>query len=343
MIVPDPMVKGGIASVVNGYRNSMLEKDFKVTYIESYCEGNKLNKLLKAMIGYLSYIKVLTWDKPDLVHIHSSFGSSFYRKVLFIYLSRIAKVHIFNHIHGAEFDDFYTNASPIKKVLIKNTYEKCDKLIALSDEWKEKLSQIVSPENITVIENYSIIVDNVVRHKCNKRILFLGEIGKRKGCYDIPAVVEKVERKIQDCKFILAGTGEINNIKALLRKRGVENNVVFPGWLRGKEKDEQLRKSDVFFLPSYNEGMPMSVLEAMGYGLPIVSTNVGGIPRIVHNSKNGYICQPGDTDGFAKAIIEILQDAEELKAFSNCSYEIVREKYSLESHLKLIEELYQKY
>lgn len=346
MVVQDPMVKGGIAAVVNGYRGSELEKDFKITYVESYKDGGKLTKLFKSVCGYIHFMKVLLINKPDLVHIHSSFGPSFYRKLPFIYLANWTKKPIINHIHGAEFDSFYVNASDKKKKLIKRIYNKCSILIALSDEWKERLKLIVPERNINVIENYSIIHDDAfeckIERDSHKQVLFLGEIGKRKGCYDIPSVVEKVVSAVPEVKFILGGSGDIEQIKTILREKGVEQNVLFPGWVRGSDKDRLLRESDIFFLPSYNEGMPMSILDAMGYGLPVVSTNVGAIQKIVQNGKNGYTCVPGDTEGFANSIIEMLNTKNKLRAFSIGSYEIVSQKYSLETHLKLIEELYTK-
>ena len=69
MIVPNRMVKGGIASVVNGYRGSKLEKDYDITYVESYTDGSKLTKLFKGISGYIQFIKVLLTNKPDIVHI----------------------------------------------------------------------------------------------------------------------------------------------------------------------------------------------------------------------------------------------------------------------------------
>ena len=89
MVVQNPLVKGGIAAVVNGYRGSQLEKDFDIIYVESYTDGNKLIKLFKGICAYFCFAKVLMIDKPDLIHIHSSFGISFYRKLLDKKLFRI--------------------------------------------------------------------------------------------------------------------------------------------------------------------------------------------------------------------------------------------------------------
>lgn len=341
MIVQDKMVKGGIAAVISGYYGSKLEQDYEMIYVESYKDGGKLAKLLKGIKGYFHFAKVLLIDNPDLVHIHSSFGPSFYRKLPFIYMASFARVPIINHIHGADFDSFYLSASEKKKKQIRDAYSRCEKLIALSAEWKERLSNIVEEDKVIVIENYSVLNQVALNirndRKTNNTVLFLGELGRRKGCYDIPAVMKKVAEQIPSVKFVLAGAGAPDDeaaIRSLILENHVEDNVVFPGWVRGETKEKLLNEADVFFLPSYNEGMPMSILDAMGYGLPIVSTNVGGIPKIVHDGSNGCCCEPGDIERFAAAIVEILKDDAIRHRYAETSYQIVSSQYSLKQHLE---------
>lgn len=348
MVVPNRMVKGGIAAVVNGYRGSQLEKDYEITYVESYKDGSKFDKLLKGICGYFHFAYVLMFHKPDVVHIHSSFGPSFYRKMPFIYMASWRKIPIINHIHGADFDEFYVNAPEEKKDKIKKVYSKCNVLIALSEEWKERLSQIVPGDRIEIIENYSVLHEDALeermQRKCNNTVLFLGELGKRKGCYDIPAVIAQVKKSIPDVKFVLAGAGsEVDEkaIKELVVEKGISDNVEFPGWVRGDTKDKLLREADVFFLPSYNEGMPMSVLDAMGYGLPVVSTNVGGIPKIVKNGENGYCCEAGDINGYVHGLTQILSNSDLRERYSAGSMNIIRSRYSLEYHLQKLEKTYE--
>lgn len=348
MVVQDKMVKGGIAAVISGYYGSNLEQEYDMIYVESYKDGGKLAKLIKGICGYFRFAKVLFIDRPDLVHIHSSFGPSFYRKLPFIYMASWANIPIINHIHGADFSVFYEQASEKKKRLIKSVYEKCSKLIALSDEWKDRLARIVPLEKIVVIENYSILhreamVERQLRMS-NNTVLFLGELGHRKGCFDIPDVVARVKEKIPYVRFVLAGTGSINDeqaIKQLINEKNVLENIVFPGWVRGEEKDKLLREADLFFLPSYNEGMPMSVLDAMGYGLPIVSTNVGGIPKIVINGRNGYVFDPADCEKMADCISNILNDTFLRNMLGKESYLIIEAQYSLDEHLKKIKTVYE--
>lgn len=95
-------------------------------------------------------------------------------------------------------------------------------------------------------------------------------------------------------------------------------------------------------LPSYNEGMPMSILDAMGYGLPIVSTTVGGIPKIVHDSINGYLCNAGDIASFSENIVKLLVDNDLCLKMGQESLNIIESKYSFECHLDKLFQLYEK-
>ena len=341
MIVPNPLVMGGIASVVNGYRHSKLEEDYEVTYLESYRDGTKLQKTTKALKSYLKFAKLLCLSRPDLVHIHSSFGPSFYRKLPFIQLSSLFGIPIVNHIHGAEFDTFYKLAGERKQKSVRKAYSACACLVALSEEWKEKLSEIVSSKKVTVLENYSVLQERIDRSKEAKQVLFLGEIGQRKGCFDLPEIIHLVMDKVPDARFVIAGNGELSFLKEQLKERGLESVVQFPGWVRGEQKDQLLRESAIFLLPSYHEGMPMSILDAMGYGLPIVSTEVGGIPKLVVNGQNGYLRKPGDKEGIAEALIWLLEEPDKRLAAGEKSREIVKQRYTLEAHLEQLEALYE--
>lgn len=340
IIVQNKMVKGGIAAVVSGYYGSKLEQDYDIIYVESYKDGGKLTKLFKGICGYFHFAKVLLVDRPDIVHMHSSFGPSFYRSLPFIYMSSWAKKPMIDHIHGSEFDKLYTNASERKKKLVRKAWGKCNRFIVLSESWKERFSEVIPNEKMTVIENYSIVKDGINRSQCHNQVLFLGAINQMKGCYDMVDVIKRVAEVVPDIKMVVAGAGEIEQVKSKAIAEGVAEHFAFPGWVRGEQKEKLLKESDVFFLPSYTEGMPMSVLDAMGYGLPIVASNVGGIPRIVHEGENGFMREPGDTAGFAEAIIQIMTSDAMRINMGKQSMEIVKERYSLEKHIELLENVY---
>lgn len=344
MVVPSFSAKGGIATVVSGYKGSELEKQYNIKYIESYCDGNKVKKIFKAIEAYFLFIKEILFNRPDLVHIHSSFGGSFFRKLPFINIAYFMRIPIINHLHGADFEAFYVNASPRKKEIIESTYKKCAKVVVLSEEWKDKISLILPEKNVCIIENYSYINNRIIDRRRKKKnyntVLFLGFICHRKGCFDIPDIVKIVVESIPNVRFILAGDGDINAVKQLIDS-SIKENITFPGWIRDNEKEKYLYEADVFFLPSYNEGMPMCILDAMGCGLPVVSTKVGGISKIVWQGINGFIHQPGDKEGMAKSIIEILTDENIRKNFGNESQKIAEQHFSLKKHIKQISNIYE--
>lgn len=343
MIVPDVSVKGGIASVVNGYRGSMLEQNHKILYVESYKNGSKFTKLCKALCGYFHFLKVIFADRPDIVHIHSSFGPSFYRKIPFIYLSRFAEIPVVNHIHGAEFDSFYEKASASQKDRVRRVYRKCTRFIVLSKEWKEKIAQIVPADRIDVIENYCIGPEKLYDAKRRQnQILFLGALEERKGCYDIPVIFESVKQKCPNARLVMAGDGQMKQIKEAFAKRNLLSDVEFPGWVRGQEKAALLQQSAVFLFPSYHEGMPMAVLEAMSYGMGIVTTAVGGIPQLIAHRQSGYLEEPGDVSAMAEDVSELLQNEALCRNMGEKAREAAEQKYSLEIHLQKLDETYRK-
>lgn len=343
MIVPNEAVKGGIASVVNGYRGSDLERHHRVTYIESYQNGSKWDKLKKAMKGYAAFHRLLGKDRPALVHVHSSFGPSFYRKMPFILWSASRKIPVVNHIHGAEFDAFYENASEAKRKLVRKVYGRCTRLVVLSEEWAARLQQIVPREKIDILENYCRIPKEPFDAGRNKeQVLFLGELGERKGCFDIPAVWERVKEKCPGASLVMAGDGEMARVREAFSQKGLAKDVSFPGWVRGEEKERLLRESGIFLFPSYHEGMPMAVLEAMGYGMGIVTTTVGGIPQLIAHGQSGFLETPGDLGAMAEDVSALLQDDALRRNMGALARQTVEEKYSLKIHLQKLEEIYRK-
>jgi glycosyltransferase involved in cell wall biosynthesis len=345
MIVPQPDVQGGIAAVVNGYRGSRLERDYDIRYVESYCDGSKWDKFLKAVRAYRTFRRMLREDAPELVHIHSSFGPSFWRKLPFIRMCSARGIPVVNHIHGSEFGRFYADAGALKRRAVRKAYAQCAAIIVLNETAADNIATIVPRSRISVIMNYAVcrreMADPAVQQRRaeKKQVLILGKIDRMKGSYDLPAVVSKVRHSVPQARFVAAGYGEIEEVKACFDRETLAG-VDFPGWIRGADKDRALRESAVFFLPSYSEGMPMSVLEAMGSALPVVSTNVGGIPRLVTDGVSGRLLAPGDTDGMASAVTEYLTD-EAAREKAGLAGLAAAGAFGLDAHLDKIEKVWE--
>ena len=144
---------------------------------------------------------------------------------------------------------------------------------------------------------------------CRFTLLFLGRLGKRKGIYDLLDVLknnkEKYEGKIL---LLIGGDGETEKVVNYIKQNNLDNIVKFKGWISGRQKILLLNQADTYILPSYNEGLPISVLEAMSYSLPIISTNVGGIPEILKHGVNGYLIHPGNKNEIEESINNLISD-----------------------------------
>ena len=253
--------------------------------------------------------------------MHGSSDASFWRKRIFINLAKMFGKKVVFHCHGSEFQRFSAqHRNAVQKTLIK-----CDCIIALSESWKCWFETTIHHKNVVVIKNV-IALPRVKKVKHNNFVLlFLGRLGKRKGIYDLLDVLIKHKTTFEGkVKFLFGGDGDVEQVKEIIKQNGLENIAEFQGWVNGEKKEYLLNLADAFILPSYNEGLPISVLEAMSYSLPVISTTVGGIPEILKNGENGFIMEPGDKDAIYHAVVSLMEDKSLCKDMGKKSFEKVQ-------------------
>ena len=186
------------------------------------------------------------------------------------------------------------------------------------------------------------VPDKIDRNELNKvpTGLFLGRIGERKGAYDLIEAVKNIKNEGIKIKILMAGDGEIQKAKDIIKKENIEDSIEILGWIDNKQKEKYLKSSDFYILPSYDEGMPMSVLEAMSYSLPVITTDVGGIPEIIQNKNNGIMVKPGNNDEIKNAIKKIIENNEFRKEISENAYETILEKFNFKHYEEFLDKLY---
>lgn len=314
MLGTSPNSKGGIGTVVKGFNDSVRPQGYSFEHIVTHADYGKAGKSALALAAYFKCLSRLTTNNYDLVHIHSAFGASFTRSIPFIELAAKRGVPIVNHLHSDDWEMFYNSASAEKRNLISRVYAKCDKLIVLSEEWRTILSSVVSRDKIVVLENISPVFDPSFLPDYNcKVVVFMSRIEKIKGCDILPRICEMVVTRVPDASFLICGEGSMeDSLRNELAERSLESNVKLMGWIDSERKLNLLKSGALFLLPSYGEGMPMCILEAMGMGLPVVATDVGGVPRLVENGISGYLCEPGNAEAIAYAIVNLLEHPEML-------------------------------
>ena len=315
--------KGGIAQVIYNYEKYVFPQ-FK--HIINSGEGDKIAKLARALSGWLQMALRLLFDKKiKIVHIHTASYNSFRRSAYFVKLAKQFGKKVVIHIHGGGFKEYFaTNPGWIASVL-----NSCDAIIALSPSWEQYYRSITSGVKIDIVENIvpppekpEMMQKNGLFH-----LLFLGGINEQKGVFDLVDALHEHKAEVQG-KLILhiGGNGKIGELQSRINNYGLSKMVVYEGFVSGAKKSFLLFNCDAFMLPSYIEGLPVSILEAMSYGKPILATPVGGIPEIVKEKENGLLFKPGDKIKMYEAI-SLLMDNPTLSSNMGKSSEAKSKSY----------------
>lgn len=298
------VVRGGVAAVENVY-STFYQPFNHVTTTVTNGQVKKLLVLCKAILQFLYWM--LFHPEIKIVHVQGSVGASFWRKAIFIYIAKFFHKKVVWHMHAGRFAVFYQQ----HRYAVRKVVNKSDVIIALSEYWKEYFKNEFPTKRVEIIKNV-ISAPRVHKQQTGYfTLLFLGLLGKNKGIYDLLECIRDHKVEFQGkLKLYIGGNGEIEHVKQLIKEYGIADIVIFEGWVSGDKKIELLNKSDAYILPSYKEGLPISILEAMSYGMPIISTPVGGIPEIVSNGENGYLVEPSNKEDIYKAIISLLNDSD---------------------------------
>lgn len=308
--------KGGIGILLHIYKD--LFADFK--YIDTY-KGDSIWSMTFNYVNAL--VQLLVRFKKDknikIVHVHGASRGSFLRKSIVILLSKMARKKVVYHIHGGGFDKFSNRHTFITNYVIS----KCDALISLSNNWKRIFEEKFHHPSIFVIPNTFSLPheDHSIRRKDICTFLFLGKICEEKGIYDLIEVISSNKEKYKGkIKLLIGGNGEKDKLTKAIHELNLSDIVEFKGWVEDSIKAELFNLSDVFILPSYYEGVPISILEAFSYHIPAISTNVGGIPEILVDNFNGFLIQPGNKKEIEQAIDKFLSSDSQRLELGNNAY-----------------------
>lgn len=330
--------RGGIGAVLEVYSKNIHPFKFIPTY--------ETKTFLRQFVVYLSAIwklfALLITDKEiRILHVHHASRGSFLRKSILILIGRLFRKQIILHIHGGGFHNYFRN-SRLLKPYIRYILEHADAVICLSENWKKYYSETFKLRRLVIINNVieDASISQVDRNGIVK-LLFLGHITEKKGVYDLLNVLgTNLDTFGQKVTFTIGGIGDEDKLNQAIGQYKFNGDVKFAGWVSGSKKAELLNECDVYVLPSYNEGLPISILEAMSYGKPIIATNVGGIPEIVKPGFNGWLFEPGDRQALGKIIGEVIGNRNKLSEFGYNSLQITKD-YTPAAVVKSLQALYE--
>jgi glycosyltransferase involved in cell wall biosynthesis len=341
MIGADPRGQGGIAAVASLLEQSGLFASCNIRYLASHSTGGRRKKLLIAMRAWFTFVASILMGRVGLLHVHMASRASFWRKFAFIAVAYCARVPVVIHLHGGEFHVFYgAESSRVVRRVIRGVFERADKVVVLSAWWQEWVKSTFSRANVVTLYNPAPLPVRSIDPRDCATLLFLGRIGKAKGVFDLLEAISRLADRYPQVKLLLCGDGDLAEAQAVSTRLGINARVAFMGWVQGAAKATLLRTATVFVLPSYNEGLPMSVLEAMSYGMPIIASRVGGVPEAIDNEMDGLLIKPGDVDALTASLNRLLADKGLRHRLGEAARSKVERAFSIDVVAPKIKEIY---
>lgn len=342
MIGTDPAGRGGIASVVSMLVDAGFLREHDVKYVFCHADGSAFKKLILMCASFVTVLRICAFSAPKIVHVHSASRASFYRKSFFLAIARLFGRKTIFHLHGGEFQQFATEESgQAMQWWIRHTLEKSSRVIALSDSWKNFVCKYAPNANVIVLPNsvkLSVLSDPLSEEP--GRILFLGRMGKNKGVFELLTAVSVLKSALPEIKLVLGGDGDVNAVQSAVDDLHIGNWVQICGWIGTGEKAQEFARASVFALPSYDEGLPMAMLEAMSSGKAIVVTTVGGIPEAIQDGVNGLLIPPRDSGALAAALNRVLTDPLLRHTLATNARKTIEERFSTDVVTEKLATLY---
>lgn len=335
-IGPLPPPIGGMATLVQNLVETLQGR--VETRVLNNAKTTRADRPLWA--GVLAQLKLLLrltvlcilW-RPQLVHIHTCSYATFWRNCVDVLLVRVLGRKVVVHLHGGLFSKFLASLGVFKATMARGIFRLCHKVIVLGEGWRSRLIPWAGKDRIAVVPNGVALSEQKAQGNPDQvEIICLARYELEKGQSDLIRAVAGMDTRVPVRLALLgdeAEAGQKQELERWAEKEGITGICEIPGPVMGKTKEARLRNADIFCLPSYNEGLPISMLEAMATGLPVVVTRVGAIPEVIHHEKDGLLIDPGDVENLRTVLRLLVEDPAKRRAIGMAGRALVQRKYNV--------------
>lgn len=349
MLGTDPRTRGGIAAVIETLRTGGLFDRVPVTLIATHQDGSWSTKGLRFTCATARVVWLLICRKAALAHAHVSSRASFWRKSALLLLIRAFGVPTIFHLHSGGFATWASQSGPsaaLRRWWVRRTLEASNAVVVLTPSWATWVRDFAPLSKVSIVGNPVQVPgqepSTATRSsgRDNGRVLYLGWIYDFKGVYDLLEAWSQFRHFYPGWRLVIGGKGEVDKFLEVATRLGVREDLDFLGWVTGNDKNRALRSADIFVLPSYSEGMPVSILEAMAFGASVIATPVGGVPDMMQPDVHGLWVNPGDIQGLVDRMSRLAASPELRKRLALAGYEHVLTNYSVMHSNNLLIKLY---
>jgi len=331
-----PAFDGGMGSVIQGYIKLLgLPKE---NVWNSYKNG--FIKSLPRLFAICFKILFRTPKNIICYHIHIADDGSLPRKLIIALCLKSRNKKFIVHLHGSKFQE---HSSQI--LFVKLLARLSNAVVCITEQMKKFLEKENLNCRIFVIPNFcETIAKNPMdleKHNNPVKVVFAGRYMQRKGVYDLLTAFEKANFDFP-ARLDLFGDCEEEKVRKIAKNSMKKDCINVSYWIEHSEYLKKLPDYDFLVLPSHIEVFPMSILEAMGVGLPVIGTFVGGIPEMIENNKNGVLFEARNIDELINALEKLVNNLELRTELGKNAWIDAKARFSPEIILKKLEDVYEK-
>ena len=326
MVGAAPETRSGAAAIVEHARAHGLFSRWPISYVATHGDGSLIDNGVRFAGALRDFTALLARERRLAVHLHLSASRAIDQ--VFGWAAVAARCPLVVQLHGQGFE------ASIRRLLERAAVVgvPCESMrLWLRSVAKNADVMILPPPAAVMVE---------VQPSTSNLVLFLGSLEARNGIYDLLDAVARVRAAVPDVRLVCAGEGDRVGVARYARSLGIVDAVKFTGWVGPSGKRALLESAAVFALPSYEQALPVSLIEAMSAGIPVIGSPVGGVPEAVLDGVNGFLVAPGDRAGLERALRRLLVDRALAERMGAAARESARLRYAPERALAPLERLY---
>jgi glycosyltransferase involved in cell wall biosynthesis len=282
------------------------------------------------------------------VHVNMAERLSLWRKSAVVVASKGLGVPVVLHLHAAQLHHYYRGLPKPLRAVVRWVFSLPQSVVVLGGAARRfVIDELHVPE-----KRVDIVINGVpepaagvpVRARAGtQRVLFLGNLSERKGVSDLLNALAQPGFEGIPLEVTIAGGGDVEGYEAKARALGVDKFVKFAGWCDQARVAQLMAATDVLVLPSYDEGLPLVILEALAHGVAVVCTPVGEIPTALTDGVNAKFVQPGDVPGIAAGLQQVLADRELQATLGRNGRALYDKRYSLTKFFTSVARIHMKH
>lgn len=332
---------GGMWTVAEQYlKHETFCKETDLRYIATSTNGNIMTRIFFMLYGFTKIFMHLLFARPDLVHVHMAEKGSVYRKGFAVKMAKGFGCKVIIHMHAGPFMDWYGSQTLKKQSKILRILNRADKILILGEFWKKQMQAIIPAKKLEVLYNGIVVPSKNGYCAENLNIIYMGVLKKEKGIYDLLEAIKMIDDDLdKQIKVQLCGIDLEGDIKEKISLLDLTERIHLNGWLENEEKQRMMQSARLNVLPSYYEGLSMSVIEAMSYGIPTITTDISTMHEILGDEV--VLIQSGNVKQLADRIKICCTDMKLLEKESEIVYQRACNFFDIEKNVERLKHIYE--